>query len=153
MVADFERRQIEYQGIKEESIRDRLLAPINASVNGRANGEAKNGKGKTDILIRTERGDNEYVFELKVWKGITSLINAINQLNSYLSWNNKRCGIVMISYNKEFSSVLNASKKLLQEKFELIESEITNEREFRFRLWNNSDKQKHVDVTLMFINL
>lgn len=153
MSADFERRQSEYQNIKEESIRDRLLAPINASVNGRANGEAKNGKGKTDILIRTERGDNEYIFELKVWKGITSLNSAINQLSSYLSWNNSRCGIVMISYNKEFSRVLNSSKKLLQERFEVIDSEIPNEREFRFRLWNNSDKQKHVDVTLMFINL
>lgn len=153
MGADFERRPIEYRGIKEESIRDRLLAPINGALQGRAHAESKNRKGKTDILIRTKDGNNEFIFELKVWNGPSTVENTINQLSGYLSWNNKNAGIVMINYKKDFTRVLNTTRKVLHEKFELMEPEIGIEREYRFRLWNNSDNQKHTDVTLMFINL
>src|SRR5690606_34437143 len=93
MGADFERRPSEYRGIKEESIRDRLLAPINGAMQGRAHAEAKNRKGKSDILIRTIEGTNEFSFELKVWNGPSTLEKTINQLSSYLSWNNKNAGI------------------------------------------------------------
>lgn len=153
MGADFERRQNSYPKINEESIRDQLLGPINASVNGRANGEAKNGKGKTDILIRTEHGDNEYIFELKVWKGIETLKSAIEQLTGYLSWNNNNCGIVIINYNKDFTKVLSLSKEYLKEEFDLLETEPENDREFKFRVKNNFDVGKSVEMTLMFINL
>ncbi len=52
---DIQRRPEQYQGLKEEDIRDRMLTPLNVTFKGRTNAEAKNCKGKTDILVKNER--------------------------------------------------------------------------------------------------
>ena len=64
LVVDMQRRPEQFKGLKEENIRDRMLTPINMVFEGRGNAEAKNCKGKTDILVRTSDGLNEHIFEL-----------------------------------------------------------------------------------------
>lgn len=54
--------------------------PLNVTFKGRTNAEAKNCKGKTDILVKTKDGLNEHIFELKVWNGIETLQK---QLSNY----------------------------------------------------------------------
>lgn len=153
MFADFERRTEAYKGLNEESLRDRLLAPINAAVDGRANGEAKNGKGKTDILIRTQRGNNEFIFELKVWKGIESLKEAIEQLSGYLVSNSNECGIVMFCYVVKFEEIISKIKEYLLNTYTLTMHLEDNPKEFRFKIESNINVFGFATTTVMLVNL
>lgn len=140
-----------YNNLKEEDLRDKMLIPINAIFEGRASGETKNCKGKTDILVRTSDGLNEFIFELKVWKGIKSLENTINQLRNYLSWHNNFSGIIMFCYQFDFTKILKEVDKFLNDKFSNIVKDKNNE--FRFRLVHPTDNEKVLETHLFLINL
>jgi len=109
LTSEMQRRPEQYQGLTEENIRDRMLVTLNPVFKGRGNAEAKNCKGKTDILVRTSDGLNEHIFELKVWNGIKTLEETILQLQSYLSWHNNYCGIIMFCYNSNFTLIFTSS--------------------------------------------
>ena len=150
---DMQRRPEQYQGLKEENIRDRMLTPINVTFKGRGNAEAKNCKGKTDILVKTKDGLNEHIFELKVWNGIDTLKEAIEQLQGYLSWHNNYSGIIMFCYKIDFTDILNKTEKYLTENFHFDKREKYIPNEFRFRLRHPADRFKYIDTHLTFINL
>lgn len=153
LTADMQRRPDQFQDLKEENIRDRMLTYINAIFKGRGNAEAKNCKGKTDILVRTKDGLNEHIFELKVWGGIKTLEDAISQLQGYLSWHNNYSGIIMFCYNSNFTSILNEVEKHLIEHFNFDKREKYIDNEFRFRFPPPNDKFKIIDTHLTLINL
>jgi len=153
MTSEIQRRPEQYQGLTEENIRDRMLTPINIAFNGRGNAESKNRKGKTDILVRTEDGLNEHIFELKVWSGIKTIEQTIEQILSYISWHNNYCGIIIFCYNKNYSAILNATEKFLKEKFGYNKRKKYLENEFCFRLTHQTDSKKTILTNLFFINL
>ena len=150
---DIQRRPEEYQGLKEENIRDRMLTPINVTFKGRGNAEAKNCKGKTDILVKTKDGLNEHIFELKVWDGIDTLKEAIEQLQDYLSWHNNYCGIIMFCYKSDFTSILKKVEQHLTNNFNFGKRERFIQNEFRFKLQHPTEKFKHIETHLTLINL
>lgn len=150
---DMQRRPEQYQGLNEENIRDRILAPINMIFQGRGNAEAKNVKGKTDILVKTKDGLNEHIFELKVWNGIETLKEAIEQLQGYLSWHNNYCGIIMFCYQSDFTSILKKIERHLIANFPFNEREKYVSNEFRFRLPHPTDKFKYIHTHVTCINL
>lgn len=150
---DIQRRPEEYQGLKEENIRDRMLTPINVTFKGRGNAEAKNCKGKTDILVKTKDGLNEHIFELKVWDGIDTLKEAIEQLQGYLSWHNNYCGIIMFCYKSDFTSILKKVEQHLTNNFNFGKRESFIQNDFRFKLQHPTDKFKHIETHLTLINL
>lgn len=153
LTADMQRRPDQFQDLKEENIRDRMLMPLNVTFRGRGNAEAKNCKGKTDILVRTKDGLNEHIFELKVWGGIKTLEEAITQLQGYLSWHNNYSGIIMFCYNSDFTAILNETEKYLTEHFNFDKREKYIPNEFRFKLQHSTDKYKNIEAHLTFINL
>ncbi len=153
MSVDMQRKPLQFQGLNEENIRDYLLTSINGAFLGRGNAEAKNAHGKTDILVRTKDGTNENIFELKVWRGIKTLENAIKQLISYNSWHNKYAGLIIINYNKNLRLILNKVEKYLHENFVVDKRDINRENEFRFRFNQHTDKFKDVECWVNFINL
>ncbi|QNR23832.1 hypothetical protein [Croceimicrobium hydrocarbonivorans] len=153
LTAEMQRKPSEYQNLQEENLRDKMLTPLNVVFKGRINAEAKNNKGKTDILLRTKDGLNEYIFELKVWGGIRTLKKAIDQLQGYLSWHNKYSGIVMFCYNSDFTSVLNKSEQFLKDNYSFEKRGKLIENEFRFRLVHPTDRSKTIELHLIFINL
>lgn len=150
---DIQRRPEQYQGLKEEDIRDLMQTPLNVAFNGRANAEVKNCKGKTDILVKTKDGLNEHIFELKVWIGIETLTEAIEQLQSYFSWHNNYCGIIMFRYKSDFTTILRKVEQYLTENFNFDKRERYIPNEFRFRLQHPTDKFKHIETHLTVINL
>lgn len=150
---EIQRRPEEYQGLKEENIRDRMLTPINVTFKGRGNAEAKNCKGKTDILVKTKDGLNEHIFELKVWDGIDTLKEAIEQLQGYLSWHNNYCGIIMFCYKSDFTSILKKVEQHLTNNFNFGKRESFIQNDFRFKLQHPTDKFKHIETHLTLINL
>jgi hypothetical protein len=153
LTVDMQRRPLQFQGLTEENVRDQMLIPLNAVFKGRGYAESKIRKGKTDILIRTKDGLNEHIFELKVWNGIKTLIDAIAQILSYVSWHNNHCGIIMFCYNKSFSSVLDEVEQFLQTNYSFDKREKYIENEFRFRLTHQTDDRKTIQTHLTLINL
>lgn len=146
LTVDMQRRPDQFQNLTEENIRDRMLTTLNHTFKGRGHAESKNRKGKTDILVRTKDGLNEHVFELKVWNGIKTLPETINQIRNYLSWHNNYCGIIIFSYNKKFTSVLNETEKYLEENYNFNKQDKFIENEFRFSLKHKTDREKSIVV-------
>ncbi|MBK8444267.1 MAG: hypothetical protein IPL35_12990 [Sphingobacteriales bacterium] len=153
LTCDMQRRPEQFQTLTEENIRDRLLTTLNITFKGRGNAEAKNCKGKTDILIRTKDGFNEHIFELKIWKGILTLQETIKQLQGYLSWHNNYAGIIMFCYNLNFTKILNDTEIYLTENHNFTNREKFIENEFRFKLEHSTDEHKKIETVLTLINL
>jgi hypothetical protein len=150
---DMQRRPDQFQNLNEENIRDKMITSINVTFKGRGNAEAKNCRGKTDILVRTKDGLNEHIFELKVWDGIKTLKKAISQLKSYLSWHNNYSGIIMFCYNSDFTLILNETEKYLKTNYNFDKRTKYIDNEFRIRLSHPTDKFKNIETHLTFINL
>lgn len=150
---DMQRRPEQFQGLKEDTIRDHMLAPLNVAFKGRGNVVTKYCKGKTDILVKTKGRLNEYIFELKVWNGMETLTKAIEQIHGYLSRHNNYCGIIMFCYKSEFTIILKRVEQYLADNFNFDRREKYISNEFRFRLQHPADKLKYIDTHLTFINL
>lgn len=151
LTVDMQNQPQEYQGLNEENIRAKMKTLLSIIFQGRIFAEAKNCKGKTDILIKTKDGLNEHIFELKVWEGIKTLEKALKQLCGYLGWHNNYCGIIVFCYRKSFTNILNEAEKYLQANFSFSYRE--KENEFRFRMPHQNDENKNVETHLVFINL
>jgi hypothetical protein len=142
-----------FADLNEENIRDKMLITLNTIFKGTGVREAKNQKGKTDIMIRSKDGKTKYIFELKIWGGIKSLENAIEQLRSYLSWHDKYAGIVILSRNKDFTKILSEVKDYLHEKFTVLIHDPRIPNEFRVNVTDKSDQYKYTQVHITFVNL
>ena len=89
----------------EEALRQVFLAALNGMVKGQATAETFNYSGKTDILIIRE-GRRVFIAECKLWRGKESLLGAIDQILSYLSYRDTKAAVSLFSRNEDFSSVL-----------------------------------------------
>ncbi|MCY1517798.1 hypothetical protein D9M68_524970 [compost metagenome] len=98
--------------LDEESLRDLFLVPLNAHF-GTATGEAFNYQGKTDVLIRHEKG-NLFVAEFKIWGGDKRFLATIDQLLSYLTWRDTKTAIVMFNRNADFTAVIEKMRDLVK---------------------------------------
>lgn len=153
LATDMQRRPSAFAGFNEENIRDKMLSAINTVFEGRANGEAKSRRGKTDILVRTIDGLNEHIFELKVWKSINCLESAIEQLKGYLAWHNDLAGIIMFCYNSDFTKLLEKVEDYLKNGFLFHKRKRVIENEFRFKIAYPTDSYKSIEIYLILINL
>jgi hypothetical protein len=153
MTVEMQRRPEQHQHLTEEDIRDRMLTTLNAFFKGRGQAESKNRKGKTDILVGTIVGLNEHIFELKVWNGINTIKEAIEQLLGYVSWHNNFCAIVIFNYNKNLTNVLKETEKYLKENYSFEKREQLIENEFRILLKHQTDMNKRIETHIVFINL
>ncbi len=153
LCAELPRRREAFAGIGEENLRDHMLSVINPVFKGRGNGEAKNGRGKTDILVRTKDGLNEHIFELKVWSGVESINRAIEQLGGYLTWTNRHAGILVLIHAKGFSAIVKKVRGGLERNSSVQLVEEYSETAFRFRLAYPSDPERTITVHLELIPL
>jgi hypothetical protein len=143
----------QFNNLNEENIRDRMLTTLNPFFKGRVVREAKNRKGKTDIMIKSKNGYYKYIFEFKIWNGNKTLIQAIEQLQSYLSYHDNYAGIIMLSRNVDFTNILNESYQYLSETYSVTPMDKRFPNEFRISVPYKSDKYKHTQVHLTYINL
>lgn len=148
-----QRSKERYQDKDEEEIRDILLTALNTDHNHRAFGEAVQGKGRTDIIMRSKNGKDELIVELKKWNGIKSFIDAVEQLLGYLTWDNSIAGLVFFCSNKDFSKILEHIEKHISDKHELMKLPPEKVREFHFRALYPNDNYKRVDIHAVFVCL
>jgi len=95
--------------LDEEKIRDLLLLILNGQFEGRAGGEVFNGSGKTDILIR-EQDRNIFIAECKFWRGHKGVVEALDQMLSYLVWRDTKAALLLfVRQGKPTGVVLKAA--------------------------------------------
>jgi hypothetical protein len=105
MVEVISRSPETFQSLGEEGLRDHFLVQLNGRYEGGASGETFNAQGKTDILLRVS-GRVLFVAECKFWDGAKSLIGAIDQLLSYLSWHDTKAAVVVFHRGRSLAAVL-----------------------------------------------
>lgn len=137
--------------LKEEQLRDQMLPMLNGVFKGRCNGEARNGRGKTDILVRTKNGRKEHIFELKVWKGVKSLRDALRQVSNYLTWHNDHAGILMLVRERGFSDILIKAEEVFRMDPRVTSLHKHDKTSFRFMIKYPADPNKLITIHLELV--
>lgn len=103
---EMERLPSIYAGKKEETLRDHVILVLSPHFES-VTGETFNKVGKADIVVRHE-GANVFVAECKFWRGAKSLLRAIDQVLSYLTWRDSKAAILCFVRGDVISSVLSS---------------------------------------------
>src|SRR3989304_5100690 len=110
----FEATPKTYSVHAEEGLRDIILAHLNGHYEGGATGETFRRKGKTDIRIEDQERA-AFVAECKVWRGHKELMDAVDQLLSYLTWRDCKAAILIFNkHNAKFSELLTKAPETLR---------------------------------------
>jgi hypothetical protein len=117
MAVHMERNPATFAFLSEEEIRDHFLLQLNGQFKGNAFGEVRNGRGKTDILIRLE---NQHVLiaECKFWDGPSKFDETIDQLLGYLTWRDCRAALLVFNRTKNTTSVAEKMDAVMQQRVE-----------------------------------
>lgn len=108
-----ERCPAAFSEMSEESLRWVLLVPLNLLYEGQATGETFSVSGKTDILVRAG-ARAVFIAECKIWDGKKSLLQAVDQLFSYISWRDTKCAVVLFNRNRKHSAVVGAIPEVIR---------------------------------------
>jgi hypothetical protein len=101
----FEKAPGSYKSLREEELRDIILAALNGIFEGNATGETFIKKGKSDIHLRIEKGEI-LIFECKIWGGEKLYLETIDQLIGYVTWRQNYGVVIMFCKNKDYSKIL-----------------------------------------------
>lgn len=152
--ATYESTPKTYAMHNEEELRDIMLAHLNGHFEGQATGETFRKNGKTDISIEFENRA-AFVAECKVWHGEQKVLEAIDQLLSYLTWRDVKTALVI--YNKEvagFKSIQEKVPEILKTHLNFISIEILNSGgECRLQLRSEDDTERFIEVHVFIFNL
>lgn len=150
---NFENTPGTFSKLDEPDLRNIILSHLNHYFPDDATGETFVGLGKADIRLKVFKGQI-LVAECKYWHGEAELMEAIDQLFSYLTWRHNFGILIIFSKNQDFSDVLNKIKSALQGhktyKGNLIENNSTH---FRSNHTFPDDLNKLVEVHTLVYNL
>ena len=110
----YERTPSSYKSMKEEDLRNTLLAALNGTYQGDANGEVFRNSGKTDISIESENRA-AFIAECKMWTGQKEVERAIHQLDSYTTWRDCKTALVYFVRRKDFLNTLDNMRGTLND--------------------------------------
>ena len=152
--ATYERTPKTYSVHDEEELRDILLAQLNGQYQGHATGETFRNRGKTDICIEVENRA-AFVAECKVWVGDKKVLDALDQLLSYLTWRDVKTALII--FNKTvagFSGIQDRMPQILESHTNFISIEPTNGGvEWRLRLRSQDDPERSIAVHVLLFNI
>jgi hypothetical protein len=98
----------------EPNLRTCLVHSLNGSFAGGATAETFNGRGKTDILVRS-RDRNVFLGECKIYNGKAGVVDAIDQLLGYATWRDGDLGLIIFVRNRALSSAILALRTAADE--------------------------------------
>ena len=138
----------------EGELRDIVLSQLNVVYEGDAKGEAFNKSGKTDILV-SEEGRSAFIAECKIWRGKKYLIEAIDQLLSYLTWRDcKTCLIIFNKNNKNFCQILESIEQTVSEHPRFYSKIRQNdENEWLYEMRSQDDDARFIKMNIMIFNI
>jgi hypothetical protein len=148
-----ERSPSAFATMGEEHLRDHILVSLNGQFEGAATSETFNRSGKTDILIRV-KDRNVFIAECKFWDGPKSLIAAIDQILSYLSWRDTKVALIVFNRRKDVSAVLAAIPETVS-KHPLFKKRLEYKAEgaFRFLLGQKDDRNRDLILTVLVFDV
>ena len=147
----YERTPCSYRAMHEENLRDILLAALNGMYKGGANGEAFRNRGKTDICIEAENRA-AFIAECKMWKGQKQVEEAIDQLDSYLTWRDCKNALIYFVRNKNFIAVTESMEAALKNYHAFRQIKVLDQNEFDLTYYSKNPGQL-VGVRVMLFNL
>lgn len=151
-LSTYERTPSSYISMKEEDLRNTLLATLNGSYQGKANGETFRNNGKTDICIEQENRA-AFVAECKMWNGKKNVENAICQLDSYLTWRDCKTALIYFVRRKNFLIILEEAKKALTNIGDMINVKEIEKNIFDCLFLSKSNLGQRVKIRVMLFNL
>lgn len=148
----YERTPSSYKSLHEEDLRNTLLAALNATYKGDATGETFRNNGKTDICIERENRA-AFVAECKMWTGQKEVVNAIEQLDSYLTWRDCKTALIYFVRRKDFMRILESVEAALRA-FERMKS-VTHldKNEFECLFLSKANPGQQIRMRVMLFNL
>lgn len=143
-----------YEDYEEEDFRDSMLSSIAPVIEGSITGESFNHKGKTDILIQGSYSTNLFIGECKVWRGKSCIPKTIDQLLSYLTWNDTKAAVIFFVRNQDLTSVI----KEIKENFPLHSNfyeKCTDNHEtwLNFKFSMNGDSERKIDIACLISHI
>ncbi len=148
-----ERSPATYVGMGEEDRRQVLLIPLNTQYRGQASAEAFNVAGKTDMLLKWE-GQNLFIAECKIWRGVKSFTDAIDQLFSYAAWRDTKLAVVMFVGEKNLSDIIVKARDALVDHAQFEASGAAdNEQELRATMRWPGDDRRRAQLNIFFVHI
>lgn len=145
-----------YRLFGENHFRDNLLLHLNGiTTRYNATGETFNKNGKTDILIKDDKGEIIFIAECKLWSGSNIVSEALDQLLSrYLRHRDDKAALIIFNKeNRNFSEI--CEKALAAAKahkdFSSYESS-RNDTSHALIFQNPQDTQKKIHLELILFN-
>ena len=148
----YERTPASYKSMKEEDLRNTLLAALNATYKGNANGETFRNRGKTDICIEQENRA-AFVAECKMWTGQAEVSKAVSQLDGYLTWRDCKTALIYFVRRKDFIKILETTEETLRKIDNMRMVKIKNKNEFECMYLSESNPGQQIKMRVMLFNL
>ena len=152
MGSTYERTPSSYAMMKEEDLRNTLLAALNGTYLGGAVGEAFRNNGKTDICIE-EKNRAAFVAECKMWTGQKSIVDALKQLDSYLTWRDCKTALIYFVRRKDFLAVLQTAEETLRTIPEMRQVQVVDKNEFKCCMVSTQNPGQQIQVRVMLFNM
>lgn len=152
---DLEKKPSIYLNQPEEGLRDHFLTNLTGRYEKTtATGESFNKSGKTDILLKDDKGNNLFIAECKWWTGAVGFLNAIDQLfDNYISWRDTKLAIIFFVANKDFTNVLDQIEdEAKKHKYFIQFITRTNKSNFSFIFRQKDDEKNKVMLEILFFH-
>jgi len=150
----FPRADIRQSNRDEIGYLDIMIAHLNGHYEGGATGETFRRSGKTDIRIEDQERA-AFVAECKVWRGHKELLEAVDQLLSYLTWRDCKAAIIVFNkHNAKFTELLTKVSETVRSHLK-FKKELGQQKEgeWRFILTSLEDELRQVIVNVFVFNL
>ena len=148
----WERTPNSYQHMGEEALRDVLLGALNGCFLGKANGETFRKNGKTDICIEAE-DRTAFVAECKIWTGEGDVPDALAQLDSYLTWRDRKTALIYFVNRKDFMAITDKMQVVLGEQKNLQGVHALGRNEFICQMSSTCTPGQTINVRVLLFNL
>ncbi len=152
MGSTYERTPKSYEAMKEEDLRNTLLAALNGTYLGGAVGEAFRNNGKTDICIE-EKNRAAFVAECKMWTGQKAIADALKQLDSYLTWRDCKTALIYFVRKKDFLAILQTAEEALRAIPEMRQVQVLDKNEFKCCMISAQNPGQQIQVRVMLFNM
>lgn len=152
MGSTYERTPRSYKDMKEEDLRNTLLAALNGTYLGGAVGEAFRNNGKTDICIE-EKNRAAFVAECKMWTGQQAIADALKQLDSYLTWRDCKTALIYFVRKKDFLAILHTVEEALRAIPEMRQVQVLDKNEFKCYMVSTQNPGQQIQVRVMLFNM
>jgi len=140
----------------EERYRDYFIPFLNSvSAQYSAKGEVFNKKGKTDILVFDNNGNNIFIAECKLWKGEAYLLSAVQQLlENYVNWRDEKTAIIIFNRDvQNFSNVIDVATKAISSHPLCIKSfGLRKDTSYSYLFRNQMDVARTIKLELVLFN-